>query len=60
MINIIHRSKLEGANRFGTCASCVKERDVYKISFEDEHGNNCSISLCKSCLKELENMIHEI
>lgn len=59
MIHIVHRSKLQGADRFGSCASCGKERDVYKISFEDQHRNYCSISLCESCLDELKNMKYD-
>lgn len=54
MIKIVHRSKLQGAERFGSCASCGKERGVYKISFEDNHRNYASISLCEDCLKELK------
>jgi hypothetical protein len=56
MIKIIHRSKMQGAEKYGTCASCGKDRDVYKISFEDNVGNYSSISLCWKCLKELQNL----
>lgn len=56
MIEIIHRSKLDCADRFGSCASCGKENDVYKISFEDNHNNRNSISLCKKCLEELQEI----
>ena len=56
MIEIIHRSKLKGADRFGSCASCGKERDVYKISFEDSLNNRNSVSLCKKCLEELRKI----
>ncbi len=60
MIQIIHRSKLKGAERYGSCASCGKERDVYKISFEDGHRNYSIISLCTDCLTELENMANKL
>ena len=57
MIEIIHRSKLKGADRFGSCSSCGKERDVYKkISFEDGCYNRNSVSLCKNCLEELKKI----
>lgn len=59
MITIVHRSKLQGAEKYGTCSSCGKERDVYKVSFEDRVGNNSSISLCGACLTELKNIISE-
>lgn len=60
MINITHRSKLEGIEKNGCCASCGKEIDVYKLYFEDNHRNYASISLCFDCLSQLGNMIYDI
>lgn len=59
MIKVEHRSKLQGAEKFGSCASCGKERDVYKVSFEDLHNNCTSVSLCFACLTELGNIAYE-
>lgn len=59
MIKVEHRSKLQGAEKFGSCASCGKERDVYKISFEDLHNNCTSVSLCFACFAELGNIAYE-
>lgn len=59
MIKIEERSKLIGADKYGSCSSCGVEHGVYKISFEDQHNNRCSFSLCDDCLNELGNMIYE-
>lgn len=59
MIKVEKRSTLQGAEKYGSCASCGKERDVYKVSFEDLHNNRTSISLCYECLVELGNIVYE-
>ena len=56
MIKIEHKSKMQGAEKFGSCASCGKERDVYKITFEEGY-NRTSISLCFNCMNELKTQI---
>ena len=59
MIKVEKRNKLQGAEKYGSCASCGKERDVYKISVEDLHNNRTSISVCFECFTELGNIAYE-
>ena len=59
MFKIIHRNKLDGAEKYGSCASCGKERDVYKIEFTDNNKTSSSISLCEDCMYCLGNEIYE-
>ena len=59
MIKVEKRSELQGAEKYGSCVSCGKERDVYKISFEDLHNNRTSVSLCYACFAELGNIAYE-
>lgn len=59
MIEIIHRNKLDGAEKYGSCVSCGKERDVYKIKFTDNNKISSSISLCEDCMYYLGNEIFE-
>ena len=60
MIKIYKRSELQGAEKFGNCASCSCDKDkrvIYKIEFKDETRNKSSLSLCSECILELEKAI---
>lgn len=59
MIKIMKKSELQGAAKFGNCASCGKGTDdteIYKIEFEDFGTQSISIGLCLDCLAELGDL----
>lgn len=60
MFKILHRSELDGAEKYGSCASCGKERDVYKIEFTSDNTDSTSISLCEDCLYAFGNEVYEM
>lgn len=59
MIKIMKKSELQGAAKYGNCASCGKgtdETEIYKIEFENFENHSISISLCLDCLAELGDL----
>lgn len=60
MFKIIHRSKLDGAEKYGSCASCGKEQDNYKIEFASDNAKSTSINLCEDCLYAFGNEVYEM
>lgn len=63
MIKVIKRSELQGAEKFGSCASCgcrTDEKEIYKVEFEDAYNNRTSLSLCYDCMSEFGNITQDV
>lgn len=58
MIKIVKKSELQGADRFGNCASCGKgidETEIYKIECGNAPTCSC-LDLCLDCLAGLGDL----
>lgn len=59
MIKIMKNSELQGAAKYGNCASCGKgsdEAEIYKIECGDSSTCVNSFNLCLDCLAELGDL----
>lgn len=63
MIKIMKKSELQGAARFGNCASCGKgtdEIEIYKIECGDPPTYSSSLDLCLDCLAGLGDLAYRL
>lgn len=59
MIKIMKKSELQGAAKYGNCASCGKgsdEAEIYKIECGDSSKDFSNLDLCLDCLAELGDL----
>lgn len=61
LLRIEHKEQLSGAERFGDCANCGTNEDVFKITFyNNESTQQHSFRLCKECASLLADELNII